>query len=256
MGAVSDARTALGFLTRIPVGPIEGADRGLTRAAAYFPLVGALVAAVGLGAWWVGTSLLGSFAGAVLSVLAVVVITGALHEDGLADFADGLWGGATPADRLEIMRDSRIGTYGVVAVVGDLLLRIGLLAPYGTSDWFDAAAVLLAGHVIGRAAPIALAATLPPARSDGLGVRMSTPSRGELAVAAVTVAVAAIAAAAWWAPVPVLAAALTVAAVHRTARRRLGGVTGDVYGAAVALTNLAVAVVVVALLREGMGWDV
>jgi adenosylcobinamide-GDP ribazoletransferase len=256
MGAVSDVRTALGFLTRIPVGPIEGAYRGLGRAAAYFPLVGVVVAAAGLGAWWVGTSLLGPLAGAVLSVLAVVVITGALHEDGLADFADGLWGGATPADRLEIMRDSRIGTYGVVAVVGDLLLRIALLAQFGTTDWLDAAAVLLAGHVIGRAAPIALAATLPPARSDGLGVRLSTPTRGELAIALVTVVAVAVAAVGWWAPVPVLAAALTVAAVRRAARRRLGGVTGDVYGAAVALTNLAVAAVVVALVREGMGWDV
>lgn len=256
MGAISDARAAIGFLTRIPVGPIEGADRSLTRTAAYFPLVGVVVAAMGLGAWWVGTSLLGSLAGAVLSVLAVVIITGALHEDGLADFADGLWGGTTPADRLEIMRDSRLGTYGVVAVVGDLLLRIALLAPYGTSDWLDAAAVLLAGHVIGRAAPIALAATLPPARADGLGVRMTAPTRRELAIASVMVAAVAIAAVGWWAPLPFLAAALTVAAVHLAARRRLSGVTGDVYGAAVALTNLAVAAVVVALLREGMGWDV
>ena len=256
MGAITDARTAMGFLTRIPVGPIEGADRTLTRAAAYFPLVGVVVAAVGLGAWWIGTSLLGPLAGAVLSVVAVVVVTGALHEDGLADFADGLWGGATPADRLEIMRDSRIGTYGVVAVVGDLLLRVALLAPYGRSDWFDAGAVLLAGHVIGRAAPIALAATLPPARPHGLGARMSTPTRRELAIALVTAGAAAIAAVGWWAPLPVLAAALTLAAVRRAARRQLGGVTGDVYGAAVASTNLVVAVVVVALLREGMGWDV
>jgi adenosylcobinamide-GDP ribazoletransferase len=256
MGAISDARAALGFLTRIPVGSIEGDDRSLTRAAGYFPLVGVVLAAVGLGAWWVGTSLLGPLAGAVLSVFAVVMVTGALHEDGLADFADGLWGGAAPADRMEIMRDSRIGTYGVVAVVGDLLLRIALLAPFGRSDWLDAAAVLLAGHVIGRAAPIALAATLPPARPDGLGVRMSPPTRRELSIGTITVAAAAIAAVGWWAPVPVLVAALTVAIVHRAARRRLGGGTGDVYGAAVALTNLAVAAVVVALLREGMGWDV
>ena len=256
MSAVADARAALGFLTRIPVGRVAHGGSDLTRTAAYFPLVGVVVAAVGLGAWWVGTWLLGSLAGAALSVLAVVVVTGALHEDGLADTADGLWGGATPERRLEIMRDSRLGTYGAIAVVGDLLLRTALIAPYGTSDWFDVAGVLLAGHVMGRAAPIALAATLPAARADGQGARLTTPTGRDLTIAAIPVVVAAIVAVGWWAPVPILAAALVVAALRRAARRRLGGVTGDVYGAAVAPTNLAVAAVVVALAREGLGWDV
>jgi len=256
MGAITDARAALGFLTRIPVGRIERDEPGLTRSAAYFPMVGVVVAAVGLGGWWVGTSLLGSFAGAVLSVVATVVVTGALHEDGLADTIDGLWGGATPSERLAIMRDSRLGSYGAIAVVADVLFRVALLAPYGTSDWFDVAGLLLAGHVVGRGAPIVLAATLPAARSDGQGARLTSPARRDLAIAGITAAVAAVVAVGWWAPVPLLAAALTVAAVRRSARRRLGGGTGDVYGAAVALTNLVVAAVVVALGREGMGWDV
>lgn len=256
MSAIADARAAFGFLTRIPVGRDAHGGSDLTRTAAYFPLVGVVVAAIGFAAWWAGTSLLGSFAGAVLSVLAVVIVTGALHEDGLADTVDGLWGGSTPERRLAIMRDSRLGTYGAVAVVGDLLLRTALIAPYGTSDWFDVAGILLAGHVIGRAAPIALAATLPPARSDGQGARLTTPTGRDLAIAAIPVVAAAIIAVGWWAPVPILSAALVVAALRRAARRRIGGVTGDVYGAAVALTNLAVAAVVVALGREDLGWDV
>jgi adenosylcobinamide-GDP ribazoletransferase len=256
MGAITHARAALGFLTRIPVGRIEHEEPTLTRTAAYFPLVGVVVAAVGLGAWSLGTWLLGSLAGAVLSVVATVVVTGALHEDGLADTVDGLWGGASPSERLAIMRDSRLGTYGAMAVVVDLLLRVALLAPYGTSDWFDVAGILLAGHVVGRAAPIVLAATLSAARSDGQGVRMTSPARRDLAIAVATAVLAAVLAVGWWAPVPLLAAALTVAAVRRAARRRLGGGTGDAYGAAVALTNLAVAAAVVALEREGMGWDV
>ena len=256
MGAVTDARAALGFLTRIPVGRVESAEPSLTRIAAYFPLVGVVVAAVGFGAWWVGTSLLGSLAGAVLSVVAAVMVTGALHEDGLADTVDGLWGGATPSERLAIMRDSRLGTYGAVAVVADLLLRVALLAPYGTSDWFDVAGLLLAGHVVGRAAPVVLAATLPPARTDGQGARLAPPTRRDLVIAVGTAVLAAVLAVGWWAPVPLLAAGLTMAAVRQAARRRLGGGTGDVYGAAVALTNLAVAAVVVALAQEGLGWDV
>lgn len=256
MGRITEIRAAVGFLTRIPVGRLERDGPSLTRTAAYFPLVGVVVAAVGLGAWWVGTALLGSLAGAVLSVVAAIVVTGALHEDGLADTVDGLWGGATPEQRLAIMRDSQLGTYGAIAVVADLLLRVALLAPYGTSDWFDVLGILLAGHVIGRAAPVALAATLRPARSDGQGARLTSPARRDLVVAMATALAAAIVAVGWWAPVPIVAAALTVAAVHRVSRRRLGGGTGDVYGAAVALTNLLVAAAVVALGREGMGWDV
>ena len=131
MSAIADARAALGFLTRIPVGRIAHGESDLTRTAAYFPLVGVVVAAIGFAAWWVGTSLLGSFAGAVLSVLAVVVVTGALHEDGLADTVDGLWGGSTPERRLAIMRDSRLGTYGAVAVVGVPRLVAALRARCG-----------------------------------------------------------------------------------------------------------------------------
>jgi adenosylcobinamide-GDP ribazoletransferase len=252
--AIVEVRSAIGFLTRIPVGRIEADHRTLAGAAAYFPFVGAIVAGVGVGAWWVGASLLGPLAGAVLGVLATVVVTGAIHEDGLADTVDGFWGGPTPERRLEIMRDSRLGTYGAIAVGGDLLLWVAVLAPYGTEDWLDVTRILLAGHVIGRAAPIALA-TLPPARSDGQGARMALPGRAGLAIAAGAVAAAAIGAAGWWAPVPILAGGLAVALLRLAARRRIGGVTGDVHGAGVALTSLVVAASVAALLREELGWD-
>lgn len=245
-GVLADVRTAVGFLTRIPVGKSLGSDPTLTRAGAYFPLVGAVVAAIGFGAWWVGASALGPLAGAVLGVLATVVVTGALHEDGLADTADGLWGGASPARRLAIMRDSRIGTYGVLAVGGDLLLRVAILVPL---DAADVARVLVAGHVLGRAAPLVLAAALPPARSDGLGVRLAAPNRRGLLVATITVVGVAGVAATWWAPVPLIAAGLVVLGVRRVARRRIGGVTGDVHGAGVVLTNLATAATVAALIE-------
>jgi adenosylcobinamide-GDP ribazoletransferase len=252
--ATADVRAAIGFLTRIPVGRIESDHRTLGRAAAYFPLVGAIVAGVGIGAWWVGASLLGPFAGAVLAVLAAVVVTGAIHEDGLADTVDGFWGGVTPGRRLEIMRDSRLGTYGAIAVGGDLLLWVAVLAPYGTDDWLDVTRILLAGHVVGRAAPIALA-TLPAARSAGQGARMAIPGRAGLAIAAGTVAAAAVGTVGWWAPVPIVAGGLAVVLLRWAARRRIGGVTGDVHGAGVALTSLVVAAAVAALLREELGWD-
>jgi adenosylcobinamide-GDP ribazoletransferase len=256
MRPLTEIRTAIGLLTRIPVGRIDGHDDVLPRAAAYFPMVGAIVAGVGLGAWWVGATLLGPLAGAVLGVVATIVVTGAIHEDGLADTVDGFWGGATRDERLAVMRDSRLGTYGAIAVVGDILLRVALLAPYGTDDWLDVGRLLLAGHVLGRAAPIALAATLPPARTGGLGARLTRPERPDLVIASVLVAAVAIGTAGWWAPVLIVAGGLSVGILGAAARRRIGGVTGDVYGAGVLLTNLAVAASMVALEREELGWDV
>ena len=185
---------------------------------------------------------------ALAGVLATVVVTGALHEDGLADVADGFWGGSTPDRRLEIMRDSRIGTYGVLAVTGDVLLRAALLAPL---DIAGVARVLVAGHVIGRAAPLILAAWLPPARAEGLGVRAGKPRRGGVVLATLTVVAAAVATAGGWGAVLLVAAGVAVAAVGWTARRRIGGHTGDVLGTGVLVVNLAVAAVVAALVRAG-----
>jgi adenosylcobinamide-GDP ribazoletransferase len=244
-------RAAVGFLTRLPAGRPDRYPTDLTAASGFFPLVGAIVAAVGIAVWVVVEALLGPLAAAVASVLATVALTGAVHEDGLADTADGLWGGATPERRLEIMRDSRLGTYGAVALVADLLMRTALLAPL---DLAAVARVLLAGHVIGRAAPLVLVAWLPPARPDGQGVRIGIASRGGALLAGATVAAAAVASAGWWAPLVVAAAAAAVAALRRAARRRIGGVTGDVLGAAVQVAHLAAAGAVAALAQGGLLW--
>ncbi|WP_069109399.1 adenosylcobinamide-GDP ribazoletransferase [Jiangella alba] len=247
-------RAAVGFLTRIPVGPAPFSGPALDRAGAWFPLVGVVVGGAGLGVWWVADGLAGPLVGAVAAVLVTVIVTGALHEDGLADTADGLWGGATRERRLEIMRDSRLGTYGALALAGDLLLRVALLATVGAgSDAFaDVARLLVAGHVIGRAAPLVLAAWLPPARTDGQGRRLGRLGVVDSLVAAATVLVVAVLTAGWWAPVLLAAAAVPVLGLRRAARRRIGGVTGDVLGAAVALTTLAVAIAVAALVQEDL----
>jgi adenosylcobinamide-GDP ribazoletransferase len=251
---VDELRLAIGFLTRIPVGRLESIAATLTASAAYFPLIGAIVGAVGLAFWWMGVVLLGPLAGAVVGVLATVVVTGALHEDGLADTADGLWGGATVERRLAIMRDSRIGTYGVIAISGDLLLRVALLAPLDSDDIATAARIFLVGHVWGLVAPLVLAATLPAARKDGQGVRLGAPGPRVAAIAALTVAVITIGLVGRWAPVVMAAAAVALLGVWRLAWRRIGGVTGDIHGAGVVLTNLAAAVTVAALAHKGVSW--
>lgn len=249
MNALDDFRLAVGFLTRVPVGRVERAVHGLAGPSAYFPLVGAFVAIAGWLAWLGADALLGPVVGAIVSVLTTVAVTGALHEDGLADTADGLWGGASPQRRLEIMRDSRLGTYGAIALVADLALRVALLVPL---DALHVLQILLAGHVLGRAAPLVLAAVLPPARDNGLGAGLTPTTRSGAVLAVLTVAAAAALAAGYWAPLVVAAAAAVLLGVRRAARRRLGGFSGDILGAAVLLTNLAVAAVIAAVVHLGL----
>lgn len=216
---------------------------------AWFPLVGAIVGGIGVLTWVIVEALVGRTPAAVAAVLVTIVVTGALHEDGLADTVDGLFGGSTPERRLEIMRDSSVGTYGALALTGDVILRAALLAPLGLPD---IARALIAGHVIGRLAPLVVVAWLPTARLDGLGASVAgKPGRGAWLIAGATVAVAAIGAVGFWAPLVLAAAAAPVWLTGRAARDRIGGFTGDILGAAVQTSTLAVTATVAALVSAG-----
>jgi cobalamin synthase len=151
---------AVGFLTRAPVPRIDVEADDLRRASAFFPLVGLGVAGVGVVVRAAVEPLWGPGVGTIAAIVAMVAVTGAFHEDGLADTADGLWGGWNPAARLAIMRDSRIGTYGTVALIAALGLRASLLLPLGLADFARAVAC---GHVLGRASTLLLARLLPAA---------------------------------------------------------------------------------------------
>jgi adenosylcobinamide-GDP ribazoletransferase len=153
---------AVGFLTRIPVPSADVGADDLRRASAYFPLVGLVVAAAGIAARAAIEPLWGAGVATIAAIAVMILVTGALHEDGLADTADGLWGGWDPATRLTIMRDSRIGTYGAAALVIVIGLRIGLLLPLSLGDFARAVAC---GHVLGRASALLLARLLPTAGS-------------------------------------------------------------------------------------------
>src|SRR3984957_18753065 len=175
---------SLAFCTRFPLlndTPTGSTDIG--RAAWAFPiagiavgLIGALVYAI---AHWFG---LPALPAAALSVVATLLATGCLHEDGLADTADGFGGGKTRERKLEIMRDSRIGTYGVCALVLSLLLRVGTLASFPNAHL--AVWALVAAHGAARATMPALMFLLPPARSDGLSFNAGYPPGEGVATAA------------------------------------------------------------------------
>lgn len=241
---------AFQFLTRIPVPPIPVVEGDLRRASGAFPLVGVVVAAVGIAVRAAGEPFWGAVAGTVAAVVAMVAVTGAFHEDGLADSVDGLWGGWTAEQRLEIMRDSRIGTYGTVALVASLALRVALLAPL---DLVAFAAAVLVGHVLGRASILVLAALLPAARDQGSGAGVAGVAP-PLAVAAalVTVGVVLGVTLGAWAFVPLLAGLAALAACRRLVRRRIGGLVGDVLGATNQVVHVTAIAAVSALAQGGV----
>jgi adenosylcobinamide-GDP ribazoletransferase len=228
---VTGFAVATAFLTRIPVAAAGCRAGRLAEAAWAFPLVGAGIGAVAACAFLLAQLFgLGDWPAALLAVLAGIALTGALHEDGLGDTADGLIGGHDRDHALAIMRDSRLGTFGVLAIVLSVSLRGAALARIG--DVAHAGLALVAAHAASRAAlPVAMR-SMAPARADGLGVEAGRPS-ASLAFAAVTIGVLISLAALGptRGAIALGAAGSAMFAAGMLAQRRIGGYTGDILGA-------------------------
>ena len=227
-----ETRLAFMLLSRLPMGRMQ-TPPPMAEAVWAYPVVGAVVgAASGLVFWLAAKAGLPPLAAALLALGASMALTGGMHEDGLADMADGFGGGRTRAAKLEIMRDSRIGSYGVVALVLALGLRAACLAalPAPGVVWRLAAIGALSRALL----PVVMLA-LPPARADGLG----QAAGGGMARAPVLAGLA-LAAVSFWHFLPVFAAmAVAVAGVSALAKRQIGGFTGDVLGAGQILAETA-----------------
>ncbi len=227
-----DAQLALVFLTRIPW-TIKGElpANALNRAVRAFPAVGLLVGALGACVFGLAQGVgLPALACGLFAVLSCVLLTGALHEDGLADVADGFGGGRDKARKLEIMRDSRVGSYGVLAMVIAIGLRVSLLD--GFEDWSLAAGALVGVSAFSRIAPVLMLYTMEPARTDGLAAKMERPDQ-TIVWQGVALAVGAL-----WLCVPFSALLMTLIvsgaalyAFRKLAQSQIGGHTGDVCGA-------------------------
>ena len=226
---VSEFRLAFSLLTRLPVGSLRGGVPAMAETGWAWPLVGAVVggimAAVCSGALWLGLPPLMT---AFVTLAAGALVTGAMHEDGLADLADGFGGGRDRARKLEIMRDSRVGSYGVVTLV----LALGFRAA-GIAAAAQAGVAPLALIALGAASRAGLPLTLtlmPPARTDGLG-RAAGAALGP-AIAALLIGGLALLA---FGPGTALAIALAMAfagvALAVLAMRQIGGQSGDILGA-------------------------
>ena len=249
----TDLKLGLSVLTRLPVrAPIgedgEAGGRSLGQAGRVMPLVGVVVGLAGALAFWLA-SLLGlpALAAGLIAVGATILLTGAFHEDGLADVADG-FGGAFDRDRkLEIMRDSRIGTYGVLALILSLGLRAAALAAIGPG-WL-AGAALIAAHAGARGALPVVMATTPPARDDGLAAAAGRPGRREVWTAlGLAAAIAVVLLGPGLGLVALLACAAAAAAMVLLARAQIGGYTGDVLGATEQMGETAVLLAIAAAL--------
>jgi adenosylcobinamide-GDP ribazoletransferase len=232
-GRWDELRLATGFLTRLPAvaATAEIPAGALAQASWAFPLVGAAVGLLGAIAYSLAATLgLPPLAAALIAVAITIILTGALHEDGLADSADGLLGGSDRAERLAIMRDGRSGPYGVLALIFSVGLRAAALAALG--DPGRIAAALIAAHAAARGGlPLVLRA-LDPARTDGLGAAAGRPEAGIAWAAAGLGALVAVIALGVTAGIAALVfAGAAMALVAGLARRQIGGYTGDVLGA-------------------------
>jgi adenosylcobinamide-GDP ribazoletransferase len=243
-----DFAAAARFLTRLPLAGLAATSsplpssppptRPLAGAMRAFPLVGILVGLAGWAAYALADALaLPATICALLAVATTVAITGALHEDGLADTADGFGGGAERTRKLAIMRDSRSGTYGVLVLVFSVALRAGALAALTPSR---AAMALVAAHTVSRAGIPMVMRWLEPARDDGLGAGAGQPDDAAILwCLAIAIVVALLCLGGGAGIAGLVVAAVAVAAFAALARRQIGGYTGDVLGAAQQIGEIA-----------------
>lgn len=235
LSPVRGALAAVGFLTAVPVPSATAEDFPLGRF--WFPLVGAGIGgSAGVVDWWL-SPVVGRDLAAVAAIATLAVLTGGLHLDGLGDTADGLFGGDSPTQRLAIMRDSRLGAFGAVAITVVLLGDYSALA--GLSPRTGLVHLVLVG-AISRWAMLMVLLALPYARDDGLG--LAWRSRGSLWVALIgtleVVPLLSIGGQAAWRGLGL--AVIGGALISCLAARRIGGATGDVYGAVVEVCQLLV----------------
>jgi len=243
----ADLQIAIAFLTRLPIRPGDRSGMAaLAGAARCFPAVGFGVGLLGGLAYALAIALdLPPLLAAIVAVAATVAVTGALHEDGLADTVDGFGGGGDRDRKLKIMRDSHIGTYGVITLVLALGARVVALASF--EDHADAIAALILCQAASRALIVAVMQRAPLARSDGLAASAGRPTQATMLWALGLGGLIALVFAGFDGAMAVVAGAAIAWAIALLAQRQIGGVTGDVLGAVQQGSEIAMLLTLVAL---------
>ena len=234
--SIRSLRAAVSFLTVLPVASRDG-GAGERLGRAYFPAVGAGIGFLAAIAFVVAFAVATPLVAAAVAVATLAVVTGALHLDGLGDAADGLLGFGDRERRLAVMRDPRLGSYAVATIVVVLVFEVASLAAMSP---VRAAFALVVAGALSRLASLVMVAWLPYVRADGLGTAAAESRRRglDLAIGALTALV--VCALDWRrAAVAAVMCTLCTLLVATLARRRIGGATGDVYGATSELAQVA-----------------
>lgn len=239
-----DVFLALGFFTRLPIPAVSG---HLGNAARAFPFAGLIVGLIGALVYFVAMEIgLSGLLAALLAVAATGIVTGALHEDGWADVCDALGARGGVEKRLEILRDSRLGSYGGLALIFSTSIKVAAIANLGAPELV--AGALIAAHTLARGVLPLVMARMPQARNNGLAVDAGRPS---ITAANWSLIIALIIAVIAVAPVAALVALLAALAatwlVAKLAQNKFGGYTGDVLGAVEQVTEMAILVNLITL---------
>lgn len=239
IGLLEDVALATQFLTRVPM-PFKGLNHArLSRASAWFPAVGLFIGGIAALCYKLLMPDLGRTLTSLAIVLLTILLTGGLHEDGLADCADAFGGGWTREDRLRILKDSRIGTFGAVSLIFSVSSRVLLLATIPMSSLMS---YLVCAQVLARWTPLPLSAILQPARGpEGQGGRMAgTTSWLTVAFGSLLALVPVIYLLRFSAWEPLLAILVISVLSGLYYQRRLGGITGDCMGATIQISEITV----------------
>ncbi len=248
MRTVPDLVAAFGLLTRLPLpARVEGASMGQSVWA--WPLVGLVIGGIGAAAYALAWRChLSPWLCGLLAVIAMVIATGGFHEDGLADTADGIGGGATPERRRLIMKDSRIGSFGALALIGSVGLRVGAVAQMAEPRLVAPGLILAA--VLGRAAMPGVVLLSSPARPEGLGAALGVPDRRRVAIGwGIALLLGLMLERPHAMLEAVFATLLSAAAMAGLGSRSLGGYTGDTLGATEQIVECAVLLVLAGAMR-------
>ncbi len=238
---------AVMFLTRLPVSRFVKYDpEHLSKSTAYFPLVGAIVGSIGALTLWIASLKFSPTLSVLISMAATILLTGAFHEDGLADSADGFGGGYTKERVLEIMKDSRIGTYGAIALWLFLTAKLLLLSEIFKQDNSLMLSTLVVAHLLGRYSSLPLIFTLDYARGEATSSKpfAEKASAKRLLVASLYTLCLSALLLEWSAFVAIGAVLVVTLFSGIYFKKRIGGITGDALGAANQLSELSVYVAI------------
>ncbi|HEU5114119.1 MAG TPA: adenosylcobinamide-GDP ribazoletransferase [Acidimicrobiia bacterium] len=243
-------RAAVRLLTRIPIGSAGPDQLDTSGSIGWLPIVGGMIGLVVAGGYGLLAEVLPELAAATLAVTLGIVVTGALHEDGLADTIDAFGAGGGPEETLRILKDPAHGTYGVIALVLSIVLRVLSLAALPVTI---ALLALPAVHALGRGGAVGLIGSMPPATGDGLGAAHSRSgsSAGILGglLSAIAIGVTLLG---WWGAVFAALAGVATLMVGMLAMRRISGFTGDILGATEQTIEIVLLLVAAALASSGL----